>query len=342
MASMDIFTNSAFRTRELSEAINVIPNMWGRIGEIGLFEDKAIRTPQFMVEAQNGVLQLVQSSQRAAPMPGMRNPKRNVRPFATRRFAQESRITSDEIDGIRAFGSESELKQVQTEVNDRLIAVRQNLDITREYLRAGALRGVVLDADGSTILDLFTEYGVSQKVVDFTFGTSGVLPAKAAEVKRHIELNLLGDVMTGVHALCSPEFWDKLMANADFRDAHKYYTSTVEPLRNDVRRGIPFLGITWEEYLGSADTPNEDGTWTNRKFIPAGDARFFPLGTRATFRQFNAPADYLETVNQPGLPFYAKTAPDQKWNQYVDVQGQMNTLPICMRPAVLVRGHSSN
>ena len=88
--------------------------------------------------------------------------------------------------------------------------------------------------------------------------------------------------------------------------------------------------------------PQEDGSTVTSAFIPAGDARFFPVGTRQTFRMFNAPADYMETVNTPGRPTYAKISPDPKWNQYVEVQGQTNTLPVCMRPAVLVRAHSSN
>lgn len=342
MATLDIFKNSAFRTRELSAAIDVIPNMWGRIGDMGLFEDKPIRTPAFQVESRNGVLVLIQSSTRGAPLPGAAGRKREMRDFRTRRFGQERQITAEDIDGIRAFGEESELKQVQEEVNEKLIDIRSSIDITREYLRAGALRGQVLDADGTTLVDLFTEFGVTQKVVDFDFGTGATdHMAKAREVRRHIETNLKGDMMTGVHALCSPEFWDKLMNNADFKEAHKYYTSTVQPMRDDVRAGVPWQGITWEEYLGEGDVPQEDGSTVTNKFIPAGDARFFPVGTRQSFRMFNAPADYMETVNTPGQPNYAKIAPDPKWNQYVDVQGQTNCLPICMRPATLVRGHSS-
>lgn len=343
MATMDIFRNSAFQTRELSDAISVIPNMFGRIGEIGLFSPKSLRQPQFQIEASNGILSLVTSSPRGAAAPGLRIGKRNMRDFSTRRFIQEAQITADDVDGIRAFGSETELTQVQDEVNERLISLRANLDITAEFLRAGALRGVVLDADGSTIANLFTEFGVTQKEVDFTFGTAGTnWIGKANEVKRHIELNLKGDMMTGVHALCSPGWWDRLMKLQDFKDAFQYYQSVAEPLRNDVRKGVSWQGITWEEYLGEADTPNENGTWTTRKFIPDNEVRFFPLGTRTTFRDYLAPADYMETVNTPGQAFYAKIAPDPKFNQYVDVQAQTNRLPICMRPAVLIRGFSSN
>lgn len=234
MATLDIFKNSAFATRELSAAIDVIPNMWGRIGDLGLFVDRPIRTPAFQIEGRNGVLSLIQSSERGSPLPGSTGAKRDMRDFRTRRFGQERRISADDVSGIRAFGEETELKQAQDEVNDRLEEIRANIDFTREYLRAGALRGQVLDADGTLIADLFTEFGVTEKVVDFTFGTAATdWAGKAREVKRHIQTNLKGDVMTGVHALCAPDFFDQLLATEDFKDAHKYYQSTVEPLRED-------------------------------------------------------------------------------------------------------------
>jgi len=339
---MDIFNNDAFRTRELSEGINVIPNMWGRIGELGLFTTKSLRQRQFQIESQNGRLVLVQSSTPGTDVPGSPRGKRNLRDFSTRRFAQERNITAADISGIRAFGTETELVQVIDEVNDRLVDLRSNMDITREYLRSGAISGIVLDADGTVITNLFTEFGVTQKVIDFDLGTGGTdHMAKAREVLNHIDVNMKGDVKTGVTALCSQAFFDKLMNIADFKDAHKYYTSVVEPLRDDVRAGVPWQGINWEQYLGEADVPQEDGTFLNKKFITDGDVRFVPTGTRQTFRDYDSPADYMETVNTPGQPFYSKVMPDPKANRYVDVEGQMNTLPVCMRPAILVRGHSS-
>ena len=178
-------------------------------------------------------------------------------------------------------------------------------------------------------------------VVDFDFSNADP-GTKAEEVGRHIRLNLKGDVMTGVHALCSPEFWDKLMENPDFKEAWKYYQQAIQPLREDVSGGFMWKGITWELYLGEGEVPQEGGSTVIQHFIPSGDARFFPVGTMSTFRQYNSPADYMEVANTLGQPFSAKAAPDPKWNRHVEIEGQANTLPICMRPAVLVRGHSSS
>jgi hypothetical protein len=345
MATLDIFRANpdAFNTRAMGEAIRVIPNQFGRIGEMNLFTPKPVRTPGFQIESKNGVLSLIQSSERGSPIPPQERGKRVMRDFRARRFARESRITADDVSGIRAFGEETELMQVMDEVNDRLEDIRSASDITKEYLRAGALRGEVRDADGSLIHSMFTEFGVSQKVVDFTLGTASTdVAGKVREVKDHITLNLLGDMMTGVHCLASQQWMDKLLQFEDVKRAYDDFNSGPNPQRDDVTDGFLYQGVMFEKYLGSAGVPQEDGSITTQAFVPDGDARFFPVGTRSTFRMFNAPADFMETVNTPGRDYYAKTAPDPKYDQWVDVMAQFNSLPVCMRPAVLVRGHSSN
>ncbi|WP_422074104.1 major capsid protein [Tranquillimonas rosea] len=345
MAHIDIFRGDAFSAMALGDAIRVIPNQWGLIGNMGLFVPKGIRGTRFSVEMHNGIIQLVQSSQRGTPLPGQSRGKRKMVDFSTERFGLKSRITSDDIDGIRAFGSETELKQAEDEVMDRQGELRGSIDITREYHRAGALQGIVRDADNSEIADLFDKFSITRKSVDFVLGTNTTdLSAKAREVTRHIKTNLLGDVSAGVMGLIHPDFTDKLMGHPDFKERYKYYQNQNggDPLRDDTSEGFNFAGITWKEYLAEASVPEEDGTMTTREFIPQAEASFFPMGTRQTFRQFNGSADYLGMSNLPGQEFYSALFPDRQENRFVDVEAMMQTLPICMRPGVLVRGHTSN
>ncbi|WP_299558711.1 major capsid protein [uncultured Sulfitobacter sp.] len=345
MAHIDIFRNDAFRAIELSEAVRDVPNMWGEIGEMGIFVPKPIRGVAFSIELQNGHLQLVQSSTRGTPVPGQQRGKRKLKKFETARFALKSKITADDIDGIRAFGSETELKQVATEVADRQEELRGSTDVTREYLRAGALQGMVLDADGSELLDLHDEFGITRKSVDFVFGTATTdIGVKAKEVERHIKLNLRGDVSSGIGCLMHPEYADKLESHPDFKERYKHYQNENggDPLRDPTSKGFLFKGIWWKEYLAEAGVPQEDGTVVTRSFIPAAKAQFFPMGTRQTFRQFNGSPDYMGMTNMPGQEFYSKIHPDRQEDRFVDVEVMMQTMPICMRPAVLVEGSTSN
>lgn len=345
MAHIDIFKGNAFSAMALGEAIRLIPNQWGLIGAMGLFSAKSIRGTVFSVEMKNGVLQLVQSSERGTPLPGQARSKRKMVDFRTERFGLKSRITADDIDNIRAFGSETELQQAQDEVMDRQEELRGSIDITREFHRSQALQGIVIDADGSEIVDLFDKFDITRKSVDFTFGTSTTdLAAKCRVVTRHIRLNLLGDVMTGIRGLIHPDFTDKLMGHADFKDRYKYYQNANggDPLRDDTSDGLDFGGIRWKEYLAEAPVPQEDGTTVMRSFIPSAEAAFFPVGTRQTFRHFNGSPDYVGMANTPGRDFYSAVFPDRQEDRFVDVEAMMQTLPICTRPGILVRGHTSN
>jgi hypothetical protein len=92
-------------------------------------------------------------------------------------------------------------------------------------------------------------------------------------------------------------------------------------------------GVTFREYRGTAT----DITGTAHQFLANGTCQFFPLGTVSTFRTYFAPADFNETVNTLGLPYYAKQAP-VKFDRGTEIHTQSNPLSICLRPELLVQG----
>ncbi len=233
-------------------------------------------------------------------------------------------------------------------LNRKLIVMRNKHAITLEKLRMDALKGVIRDYDGSVILDLFAAFGVTQQVVDFTLGTASTdVLGKCQDVTGYMEDNLLGETMTGVHALASPEWFRKFTSHASVKEAFKYYQSGPQILREDVRKGFTFGGITFEEYRGSASYVQEDGTTSvPERFIPAGDVRFFPLGTTDTFTNYWAPPDFWSAVNQaPAIGdaevFVAPLEP-KKFGKGMDIHTESNPLPLVKRPALLVRGTTSN
>lgn len=228
------------------------------------------------------------------------------------------------------------------------ITMRRKHAITLEHLRVTAMRGQIRDYDGSVLLDLFQAFGVTEKVVDFALGTSSTdVGAKCDEVVGYMEDNLLGETMTGVGALASPEWMAKFTSHASVKDAYKFFASAPNPMRESVRKGFPFKGIVFEEYRGAASYVQEDGTVsTPERFIPAGDVRFFPLGTSDTFTNYWAPPDFWSAVNQaPALDsaevFVAPLEP-KKFGKGMDIHTESNPLPLVKRPALLVRGTTSN
>lgn len=332
MPTLDVFNNDAFSVRSLTAAILKAPYQPGRLGQLKLFAESGITTTTAQVEEQDGQLSLIPTSPRGGPADTLGNSKRTMRAFNVPHLARESTIIADQVQGIRAFASENELQTVQQLVDQRLATLRAMHEVTLEHLRIGALKGLIVDADGSTpIYNLFTEFGVSQQTHPFNFASSSLdVRGECIAVLREIEDELGGSTYTNARAFCSATFFDALVGHANVKQAFKYQEGQV--LREDLRRGFTFGGITFEEYRGKVG---------NIDFIPDDEAYCFPEGAQTVkgplFQTWFAPADFEETVNTIGLPVYAKQARDPEFQRWVKLHSQSNPLPICLRPRAVVK-----
>jgi hypothetical protein len=337
MADFGLFAGDAFNVVQLTEAINIVPNKYGRVNELGLFSNQSVETTAVFIEMTNGVLNILPPTVRGGPASVGSVDKRKGKSFNIPIFAHEDAVKADEIQNIRAFGKTSELQTVQDKVIQKLAAMRNKHDITLEYMRCGALQGKIKDDEGKLLLDLFAEFDVTQKSYDFKFGTPGTkIDGILREISRYIEKNLKGETMTSIHAIASSKFFEAFITHPRIEKAYEAYQG-LTPLREDVRRGFKFQNLFIEEYVGEASTK----TGTVLPFIPEGEAIFFPRGTTSTFKTYFAPADFIETANTPGLPIYAKQAAD-KFNRFIEIHTQSCPLPIVTRPALLVRATSSD
>lgn len=120
MPTLDIFGNSAFSLTSLTDAINKIPFVPGRLGQLGIFDESGVSTTSVMIEEREGSLTLIETSQRGAPAQQNQNNKRKARSLVVPHIALEDTILADEVQNVRAFGSESQLDGVQNVVNSRL------------------------------------------------------------------------------------------------------------------------------------------------------------------------------------------------------------------------------
>jgi hypothetical protein len=315
------FENPAFSMSALTAAINILPNNYGLMDSMGLFPSKPVRFRSVVVEEKNGILTLLPTMPVGSPGTVGKRGKRKLRSFAIPHIPHDDVVLPEEVQAIRAFGSESELQTVASVMAEHLQTMRNKHAITLEHLRMGALKGIILDADGSELYNLFDLFDITPKVVNFQLGSAATdIKKKCLDLKRYLEKNLKGERMNGVHCLVSEEF----AAYDRWQDSFA--------LRSDMRSGFTFAGITFEEYAGEAS----DGDDNVHRFIEAGEGHAFPLGTVDTFATYFSPADFNETANTLGQPLYAKQEP-RKFERGTDIHTQSNPLPMCHRPAVLVK-----
>src|SRR5690348_14178567 len=116
---INVFQSDPFRTIALTQAIEKVPYVPNGLGAMGIFTDAPVRTEAMAVEQRAGVLSIVPFSPRGSGGTQRTTERRNMRYFEIPRIKVEDTLTAREIAGIRAFGSETELMQAQSEISRR-------------------------------------------------------------------------------------------------------------------------------------------------------------------------------------------------------------------------------
>lgn len=317
----DLFTVSS-----LTAAINKLPPMPSKLGASGIFSENGIATTFVTVDEQVGRLVLVPNASRSEDPVPMKNGRRTRRVFETAHLPLARTILVNDLQNIAAFGQDGVLQTQAQVINDKLQEMKNSIEVTREWQRMGAVRGQILDADGSVLWDLFDEFRVTKKSIPIAFGTAGTDVRKfCLDARRHAESKLAGVMVTAFRAHCDAAFFDALTGHATVKAAYANYQSAQDRLGGDMRSGFTYGGIEFVEY---------DITVSGQKFIPTGTAQVFPLG-QGVFSMTNAPANYNETVNTLGKPFYAKSE-ERKLGKGWDLEVQANPLALCLYPEALV------
>jgi len=338
MSVLDVFNTDPFNVVSLTESINLLPFQPQRLGQMGLFSREGIPTRTVLIEELEGQLTLLPTVPVGGPPTYAGRTKRNMRTLSIPHIPHNDMILAGDVQGVRAFGSENATQSITTVVNNRLQNMRQNHELTLEFHRIGALKGVLVDADGTTIYDLFEEFQVTPNSVDFVLGTAGTdQQAKCLDVIEAVENALGTGTYDHIHCFCGRTWFRKFISHALVKAAFDRWKDGAF-LRSDPRAGFEFGNIVFEQYRGSIKL---DGGTTVVPFIPVGEARFFPVGIPGLFKTYDAPADFIESVNTVGKPIYAKQE-RLEFDRGIKMHTQSNPLTLCLRPKVLVRGYTSN
>lgn len=337
MPTIDIFNDNAFKTTSLTLAIEKLPYVPSRIGELGWFKKKPVNTIVVFIENRNGVLTLVPNAARGT-MPNANPPSnRDLVPMMLNHLPLNDFVMADDVQNVRAFGSETELEAVSDHVNEKMQSMKQNLEVTLEYHRIGALQGVVLDANGTTVLrNLFTMFGMTETVINIPFSNAEAeLKLSFHEVKRTMEDKLGAAGYSKIVGICGKNFIDNLVTHPSVKAAYDRWNDGQMFRDNQARnwdKPFNYAGIDFMEYRGKIG---------NVDFFPDDDCRFIPVGVADMFVEHYGPAPFMETVNTMGKQFYAK---QERMPFDVGVQLHTNTNPliICTRPELLLVGRDTS
>lgn len=334
---------------DLTNEIQMIPNTWGLVSQMGIFSDVGVTQNSVTLDKVNNTLTLINDSRRGTRHNQVgANETVETYSFAIPHFAIQDRIEPKDIQGRRRPGSTGEADTLALARMRKLERMQKQIGITKEYLAVQGLKGRLVTPAGNLVADFYNEFGVTQKVVDFTLGTATTkVGDKINEVIAHVQDNIMsGDIVNDIVVFCSPEFFQKLVTHSKVEAAYAQYLNAnqangVQVLRDRLGSGLyrtfNHQGLTFIEYRGKY--AKVDGT--TEDLIGANDAYAVPMDVTEMFEAYNGPADHLDYLNTIGESMYAWEYTDPR-GFYHEIFAEFNTLHLNRRPAAVVRCTTSN
>lgn len=338
------------RLTEYTREVNEIPNTFGRIAQMGIFEARPISTTSALIDQTSNSVGLLPNVSRGGPASVAKGEDVKEVSIVVPHFPHNDYLTPDDLQDRRAPGTTGPDTQTRQIVN-KLERIRQMHAQTLEHLMMGAIKGIVTTGNGNVVYNGFTEFGITEEVIDWKFGTpTQSIMAHCKELSRYMEgAALTGSIIDGIHVLCSPGWFDGLTQHANVEAAYNQFQTMdqiavassgrtpgqaagLQPLRAQMRRGFSFGNILFEEYDATVTKP--DGS--TEKFIPDDEARAFLPNVPGLFRTYFSPANKMQHVNTEGQELYVFTYEDPEGNG-IKLESQSNPLPICVKPATLVK-----
>ena len=339
MASLNVFRQDAFSMITMTEAIERVPYLPTGIGELGLFLPEPIRTSRLWLESRQGQLMLIPFSERGTVGKERVTETREGFTFKVPRLMAEDTITATELQDVRAFGSETEMMQVETEVARRLsgpVGLQASMENTREFLRLGAVQGYMVDPGNPTqvLKDFAAEFGVARPAeiaFNLPAGTPNSLRPLVNGIVRQIARAAQGMPVRRIFALCGDAFYDSFVNHPDVIRTFVNWEEAKD-LRGSqgaAFSSFEFGGVLWVNYRGT----NDNSTIA----IPTDKVKFF-ADAPGLFRCALSPAEFLEYVGTPGKEEYVLPIMDKDRNAWWKMELYSYPLFYCSRPETLLTG----
>ena len=342
MAITRSFT-SAYEITDYTREMNIIPNKWNLIGSSGLFESESVATNTFSFDKSYSTVALAEDTPWAERSRFAGNRHSELYSFTVPHFTIDDTVTVGDVWNKRQIGTADQAETRDNVLMKKMTDINGSWDIM-EYAMCQAIQGFKYAPNNATIdtsVTWYDEFGQTQQVRNFDFENATVdQRSNVQAVVAYIQDSFKqGGVLEDVVFYCTPKFFEALIANPQVVEAYTFYSSTQEPLRNDLRSGMfrefRWQGVTFIEYRGKL--PDGTEMFPEGSAVPEqdlGQAWAVARGSNQ-FKTFFAPAYRFDTVGSPGAERYMWTYEDRASSQ-IEVLTESNFLTMNSRPELVV------
>lgn len=321
---------------ELTEPLINIPNTFGLVGQLGVFQERSVAHNTVQFESKGGNISVIKDQYRGAKQQAQSNQGTKIHTYALTHHPLEHYIPISELVDQRRFGTSDQAETVQEKVQENLEQIAASHDVTLELARIHTMvNGTQYAPNGTVSANFYTDYGVTRKDVNMTLASTDamIVRKKTQEIVDHMRKNIMsGEVVRGGIAFVSPELFDALVGNSGVVDAWR----AAQMLPQYQREG--FAGGTgYQEYtFNGIRFIRYDWSFDGTPLIPAGEGIVIPAGVRSMFQTFFGPAQRASTINRLGDKRYVWSKMDEE-ETGVMLTSESNFINLIRRPAAVVR-----
>lgn len=340
-----------FDSVTLTEEVNLIANDYGMLNALNLFPSEPITTTVVGIHRVGNQLRVLPAMPRGARGAEQPADKENIFYLEVPHFPVPDAIGPADIQNKAAIVAGRPVPMtVEMATMKKLIKLRRRHGITREYLRFAALKGLVKDGNGRTLVDLYAFFGITKTTIDLELGTAGTnIVGKLEDIRTSVLTNAAGDTVSRVEAVIGSSLMGRLLQHPKFE---KYWLNTPAALEimklertnlgQDFGRTIDTGTLLLRESVGQVPVKNPGtGAIENEALMATTLGIAYPAGTSDMFTTYDAPPHHIDHVNQPGEEiFISEKILDH--GEGIELKSQSNALPIVKRPEALVEIISSN
>ena len=331
--------------------VNEIDNQYGLFNGMGLFDSKGVATESVLFDKNTITVTMIpQTSRRQGNQHFGKDRKLETFALTLPYFEHADAIFPHDVQGWRKGGTPDQAEDLPNVRMQKMEDMRFNADQTKEYMKVSAIKGVTVDPEGNTLADMFTEFGIAQKTIDFALGTAATsIDLKISELKRYIATNAkAGGALGTIEVACSPEFFDALTTHPNMIAAYNYYQNSGPQLNRDGLETYEKWGVvdTFRHknmtfYSYDAVFTQPDGTvvrafGTDSTDITKQEGFSLVKGMRGLYRGYFGPANTLAGVNSPGIEMYLREYRDPK-DKFIELELEMSPLFVLTKPQVSVK-----
>ena len=335
--NMAVFDGDPFTQASMIRGIEKRTYIPEGLDDIMGFTPEPVNTDIVYIGQKARTNNVIQTTLRGAPIEMRTRPTKDYRPIQIPRIAEGDQLFAHELANMAPWEGETEEELVAARIAEMQEDLIGDVEMTEEHMRLGALNGLILDKDGSTIVNYYDEMGVvAPGAVDLTLdnasmtigelrekiGTLIVIPlARAAGQGKAARLR--------IRAVCGDTFWFKLTGHPAVEKTYQNYAAAASLRDEQLWDTFELGGVTWYHYRGT-----DDGTTIA---INTNQAKVFPYGLRGMFQHVMGPAnEFLDLINQRGRRYVPFLVRDLQRNQWVQPEIYAYPLFVNSRPDLVM------